>query len=87
MNIDYLGCIIVKTFAFFIRRLPLSWSLGIGRFLGRLGYCFYGRRVKVSLANLRMALADQKSGEIKELPDATAEKKLAEPAKEAPKAK
>ena len=32
------------------------------------------------------ALADQVS-EAKELPDATAEKKLAEPAKEAPKAK
>ncbi|MCK4248714.1 MAG: mitochondrial fission ELM1 family protein, partial [Candidatus Omnitrophica bacterium] len=63
MNIDYLGCIIVKTFAFFIRRLPLSWSLGIGRFLGRIGYCFYGRRVKVSLANLRMALSHQKSPE------------------------
>ena len=63
MNTDYLGYIIVKTVAFFIRRLPLSWSLGIGRFLGRIGYYFYGRRVRVSLANLRMALSHQKSPE------------------------
>ena len=33
------------------------------------------------------ALADQKAGEVKELPDATAEKQIAETPKKAPEAK
>jgi Kdo2-lipid IVA lauroyltransferase/acyltransferase len=52
---------IVKTFGAFVRLLPVSWALGLGRLMGRCAYYFDVKHKSIVQANLKIAFADTKS--------------------------
>jgi KDO2-lipid IV(A) lauroyltransferase len=59
---------VVKAFAFFIRILPVSVALFIGRMIGLFGYAFDHRHRSLAYANLKIAFArEKKTGEIKRI--------------------
>lgn len=51
----------VKVFGFLIRRLPLSWALAFGRFVGLIAYYFDVKHKAQVYANLKIAFAQKKT--------------------------
>lgn len=65
---DYLVTQLIKAFAFFLRVLPLTISLWIGRRLGDLAFSVVRVRRKTTLENLQYAFKDAKNSvEIKKI--------------------
>jgi len=58
----------IKAFGALVRILPLSMSLGVGRFIGLLGYYCDGRHRALAYANIKTAFAhSKKPSEIKRI--------------------
>ncbi len=54
-------CFLIKAFAFFVRLLPLSWALALGKFIGFLVYLVDVRHRTLAYANLKLAFSKTKS--------------------------
>ena len=68
MNSELILFYAVKIFAAFIRALPASVALFIGRIIGWLGYALSHRHRSIAYANLKIAFArEKKSSEIKRI--------------------
>jgi len=66
--IDYLSYILFRFFGFFIRLIPVSFSLFLARRMGDLFYCLDFRRRAIVYANLRTAFcAELSPGKIKKI--------------------
>ncbi len=50
--------------ASFVRVLPRSWALNLGKRLGQLAQCFQGRRVSISRDNLHKAFPEMSDPEV-----------------------
>jgi len=59
--IDYLSCIGFKSCAFFVRLMPINFSLFLGRQLGRLMYCLDAKHRALGYANIKKALGEELS--------------------------
>ncbi len=58
----------IRIFGSFIRALPLSWALAIGKFIGILAYFFDTRHRALAYSNLQVAFSHEKSpDEIKKI--------------------
>ena len=60
---EYIILLVVKTFGFLIRCLPLPAALGLGRFIGLMGYCLDRKHRRQAYLNLRIALSQEKTPE------------------------
>ncbi len=66
--IDYFLYHFVRAFGVFVRRLPISAALWIGRMIGTLGYCVSIKHKSVAYANIKIAFAaNKKPSEIKRI--------------------
>ncbi len=61
--LDYVLYIVVKISGVLVRHLPLETALLLGRFLGRVAYCFDARHRVQVLLNLKMAFSSTKTPE------------------------
>ena len=59
--IEWIAYYGVRIFAFFIRCLPLSWALAIGRIMGTIAYHFDVRHRSQAYANIKKGFAGSKS--------------------------
>jgi len=65
---DFTVGVILSIVGFTFRALPRSLSLAIGRGIGNTGYLLAGRRRRIALDNLELALSGEKSeGELKKI--------------------
>lgn len=60
MKSEFLAYWSVRIFGAFVRFLPISIAIAIGRFAGRIGYYFDRKRKKTVYANLKIAFAGKK---------------------------
>ncbi|MFH1457584.1 MAG: ELM1/GtrOC1 family putative glycosyltransferase [Candidatus Omnitrophota bacterium] len=56
--IDSLSCILLKVLGFFIRFLPIRFSLFLGRRIGDLLYCFDLKHRSIAYSNIKTAFGD-----------------------------
>jgi KDO2-lipid IV(A) lauroyltransferase len=58
--LSFLVYLVFQVLAWWLNLLPLEWALGIGRFLGRLGFSVVRSRRKLALRNLQTALGRER---------------------------